>query len=255
MLRMYRESADVNSQLPGYHAVLVASSHMYAEYQRHGVGPEKLHLVSLPAAECSPQFREPDRPSPRGRILFLGRMTKLKGVTYLIPAIGRASAKLGQPLRLTVAGDGPELPHLKILAQKSGIEADFVGWVDAAQKLELMRQTDLLAVPSLWPEPFGLVGVEAGSLGVPSVAYAVGGIPDWLIAGHSGELAAADPPTVDGLANAIVRALADPVHYSKLCRGAWEVAGRFTLAAHMAKLEPILEAARRPVVNLEHLHA
>jgi hypothetical protein len=33
------------------------------------------------------------------------------------------------------------------------------------------------------------------------------------------------------------------------------VAGRFTLAAHMAKLEPILEAARRPVVNLEHLHA
>jgi glycosyltransferase involved in cell wall biosynthesis len=108
-----------------------------------------------------------------------------------------------------------------------------------------MRQADLLAVPSVWPEPFGLVGIEAGSIGLPAVAYAVGGIPDWLLPGQSGEVAAADPPTVDGLADAIVRALADPGHYANLCRGAWEVAQRFTLDTHIAKLVPILEAAAR----------
>ena len=77
---------------------------------------------------------------------------------------------------------------------------------------------------------------------MPAVGYAVGGIPDWLIPGRSGELAPGDPPTVQGLAEAIVRVLADPSHYSSLCRGAWEVASRFTLNAHLKELEPILSA-------------
>jgi glycosyltransferase involved in cell wall biosynthesis len=92
----------------------------------------------------------------------------------------------------------------------------------------------------LWPEPFGLVGIEAGCLGVPAVGYAVGGIPDWLIAGESGELAPGDPPTVDGLAEAMVRALASPEHYARLCQGAWKLAQRFTLESHLDQLEPIL---------------
>ena len=92
------------------------------------------------------------------------------------------------------------------------------GWT-LADGRELMSQADLLVVPSLWPEPFGLVGVEAGCLGLPSVAYAVGGIPDWLIAGVTGEIAPGDPPGVDGLAEAMVRALADPEHYKNLSCG------------------------------------
>ncbi len=108
-----------------------------------------------------------------------------------------------------------------------------------------MRQADLLVVPSVWPEPYGLVGVEAGGLGLPAAGYAVGGIPEWLIPGHSGELAPGDPPTVDGLADAIVRAVADPAHYAKLCRGAWETSGSSTLRSHLEYLEPILEDARR----------
>src|SRR6202034_271377 len=99
---------------------------------------------------------------------------------------------------------------------------------------DLMRQADLVAVPSLWPEPFGLVGIEAGCFGVPAVGFAVGGIPDWLIPGQTGELAPADPPTVEGLAEAIVRALEDPAHYQKLCSGAWEMAKRFSLERHLA---------------------
>jgi glycosyltransferase involved in cell wall biosynthesis len=245
MWRMYRQCAQVNSQLSDCEAILVASRHMVAEYQKHGINPDKLHLIPLPTSGGAAHFAEPVRRASQGRILFVGRLTKLKGGAYLIPAIVQAGKKLGRPLVLTVAGDGPERSSLQALARKLDVAADFCGWVDASQKLELMHQADLLAVPSVWPEPFGLVGTEAGSVGLPAVAYAVGGIPDWLLAGQSGEVAAADPPTVDGLADAIVRVLVDPGHYAKLCRGAWEVARRFTLDAHITKLEPILEAAAR----------
>jgi glycosyltransferase involved in cell wall biosynthesis len=245
MWRMYRQCAEVNSQLPDCQAILVASTHMHTEYQKHGVSPEKLHLIPLPTPDGAAHSAAPVRQAPQGRILFIGRLTKLKGGAYLIRAVFQAGKRLGRPVRLTVAGDGPERFALRALAEKLDVAAEFPGWLNASQKMELMRQADLLAVPSVWPEPFGLVGIEAGSVGLPAVAYAVGGIPDWLLPGQSGEMAAGDPPTVDGLADAIVRALADPGHYANLCRGAWEVAQRFTLDAHVAKLEPILDAAAR----------
>jgi glycosyltransferase involved in cell wall biosynthesis len=123
------------------------------------------------------------------------------------------------------------------------VAATFHGWVDREQRDRILGAADLLAVPSLWPEPFGLVGVEAGRLGLPAVGFAVGGIPDWLIAGKTGELAPGDPPTVAGLADAIVRALRDPVHHAHLRRGAWEHARPFTIASHLDRLEPILAGA------------
>ncbi len=104
-----------------------------------------------------------------------------------------------------------------------------------------MRGADLLAVPSVWPEPFGLVGLEAGCVGLPAVAFAVGGISDWLRPGVSGELAPGDPPTIAGLADAIGRALADLDHHARLRYGAWTVAQSFTQPAHLAGLERILE--------------
>lgn len=53
---------------------------------------------------------------------------------------------------------------------------------------------------------------------------------------------------MDGLAEAMVRALADPEHYQKLCQGALEVAKQFTMERHAAQLELIL-AAEQPKVE------
>jgi glycosyltransferase involved in cell wall biosynthesis len=181
-------------------------------------------------------------------VLFLGRHTPDKGVDYLIRALPMAAAKLGRSLRLVTAGTGPDLPRLGTLAARLGVPAQFRGWVAENERIDLMREADLLAVPSVWPEPFGLVGIEAGCVGLPAVAYAVGGIPDWLIPRESGELAGGDPPTVEGLAQAMVRALSDQVRYSGLRVGAWRVARRFTMEAHLSVLEPTLQGiARAPV--------
>ena len=75
-------------------------------------------------------------------------------------------------LTLTVGGDGSELAKLKQLARDLGVTAEFTGWVSGDAKVDLMRRADLLVVPSLWPEPFGLVGVEAGCVGLPAVGFA-----------------------------------------------------------------------------------
>ena len=243
MWTLYQRSSERNAQLPKYAAILVASAHMRREYERHGVKPEKIQVAALPNPNERRELHPAARTGQRGKLLFLGRLTKLKGAAELLRAIPLAEKQLGRSLQLTVAGDGPERGNLQKSAAKNGLLAEFPGWVGSSQKGDLIEQADLLVVPSLWPEPFGLVGIEAGAHGLPSVAFDTGGISDWLIAGYSGELAPGNPPTAKGLADAITRALSDPSHYAMLCRGAHEVASRFTLAAHVSKLEGTLKTA------------
>jgi glycosyltransferase involved in cell wall biosynthesis len=259
--KMFQTERTHNSLLAGHRAILVASTHMQAEFNRNGVGSEKLHVVRLPLTD--PQGSVPPRQNaPGGRLLFAGRLTDVKGVDYLIRAMAEAEAKLGRKLTLTVAGNGAELAKLQELARQTQATVEFCGWVDSSRKMELMRQADLLVVPSLWPEPFGLVGIEAGSVGLPAAGFASGGIPDWLIPGQTGELAPSDPPTVQGLADAIARALEDPDRYQRLCRGAMEMSKRFTVSGHIAELEAILYANASPSsaqlgtlgLSLHHAH-
>ena len=243
MWKLYQIQSQQKSRLPDYRAVLVASRHMYREFEQHGVPADRLHLVPLPAGAGQPDATAPEPRAMGYRILFLGRLMDMKGVGHLLRAIPLAASKLGRPLTLTIAGDGPERGRIQDLVRQLGLPVEFSGWVNTEQRSDLLRQADLVAVPSLWPEPFGLVGIEAGCLGVPAVGFAVGGIPDWLIAGQTGELAPGDPPTVEGLAEAMVRALADPRHHQKLRVGAWEKAKQFSLERHVAQLEPILSMA------------
>lgn len=252
LLRQYRQQRRRLDLLPRYHAILVASRHMHAEYVRHPVPATRVVLVPYPPGTA----RDPAPPTARAftqRVLFAGRLTELKGGAVLIPALAEASSALGRRLHLVVAGDGPQQALLARLAQRCDVPAEFCGWVDEQQRAELMRSADLLAVPSVWPEPFGLVGLEAACVGLPAVAFAVGGIPDWLRPGVSGELAPGDPPTVHGLAAAIARALSDRERHARLRHGAWTVAGSFTQERHLADLESILgpiSAGSRAVVSL-----
>jgi glycosyltransferase involved in cell wall biosynthesis len=243
MLRLYRRQRRRQALLPCYRAVVVASTHMREEYLRHGVALDRLHLAPLFPTGQAPDPGPPDPRPLNGRVLFVGRLTDIKGGRLLVEAVRLARERLARPLTLVVAGDGPERPALERQARAAGVAAEFHGWIDARQRGELMRSADLLAVPSVWPEPFGLVGVEAGCVGLPAVGFAVGGIPDWLRPGVSGELAGGAPPTASGLAAAITRALADPEHRARLGHGAWTVACEFTPERHLDQIEKVLGGA------------
>jgi len=240
MWSSYSLQARRNALIKRYDAVLVASSYMREEMLRHQVAAERLHLAPLSPPDVIPDAVAPSARSLTGKILLVGRLTDIKGGHYLLRALPRAARALGRKLTLTVLGSGPARIRLERLASRYGVPTEFLGWTDSERRTELMRSADLLAVASLWPEPFGLVGIEAGCVGLPAVAYNVGGIPDWLVPGKSGELAAGDPPSVHGLAGAIVRALGDPERYASLRHGAWEIARQFTMDAHLRALEPVL---------------
>lgn len=239
----YRLQVERSRFLFRYHAVLVSSQHMHAEYLRHGLPADRVHCVPLFPSDVTPDPQPPTAHSWTNRLLMIGRLTRPKGGSMLLEALPQAERALGRRLQVAVAGDGPERAGWQQYARQRGIDVEFFGWVGGTRLDELKRQADLLAVPSLWPEPFGMVGIEAGCVGLPAVGYATGGIPDWLIPGESGESAPGDPPSADGLAEAIVRALRDPEHYQRLRIGAWKMAQRFSLRRHLELLEPILAHA------------
>ena len=75
------------------------------------------------------------------------------------------------------------------------------------------------------------------------MAFASGGVPDWLTDGVNGYLAPADPPTAAGLAAAIARALADPARHAALREGAVREARRFHRDAHLDALARVFAEA------------
>ena len=175
-------------------------------------------------------------------------MEFLKGGHVLLEALPKVIAELGCPLRVTLAGDGPdrqkwEVQAAHVQAQCPDVQIEFTGWVEKLKLDSLLSDTDLLVFPSVWPEPFGLIGPEAGAHGVPVAAFASGGTHDWLSDGINGHLAPGDPPTVEGLALAIIACLHDGSAYSKLSANAVQLASRFELSNHIAALSKIFDKA------------
>lgn len=248
MLQQYRVQTQRWKLLPHYSAVLTASEHMRSEYVRNGVSSERVWRVPLPILGTArgPDPAE-DRIDTEGpvRLLFCGRLDLLKGGAKLLQSLPAVRAALGRAVQLTIAGAGPQLEELgrraaAIQARDPDVSVEFAGWVTRPRLDALFAESHLLVLPSLWPEPFGMTGVEAGLSGLPAAAFAVGGIPDWLEEGVNGHLAPGDFPTEQGLAAAIVNCLRDPVEYARLRRGARTVARRYSLESHVEKLIAVL---------------
>jgi glycosyltransferase involved in cell wall biosynthesis len=168
-------------------------------------------------------------------------MDHLKGGDMLIDALPLVGQTLKGTLHVTFAGDGPtrkawERHAARVQALSPNLKINFTGWVSEGDRESLWENCDLLVVPSVWPEPFGLVGPEAGLHGIPIAAFSVGGIPDWLSDGVNGCLAPGDPPTFEGLATAILTCLLDSENYGRLRRGAMDMAQRFNVNNHLTRL-------------------
>lgn len=231
-----------------YAGVVVASDHMRREYLRYQLPESRVHTIPLFAA-CSTRVGEFEGKSHETQIdvLFLGRMTPLKGTEALMRAARHAAGSLGRPVQAVLAGEGPERRGLERLAQDSGggVIASFPGWVDAPARAALLSRASLVAIPSIWPEPFGLVGLEAAAFGVPAVAFDVGGIDEWLTHDVNGRLVdlAGGP---GALGDAIAAVLANDALRARLSAGARAASHHFSADAHMTRLEQVLEGRTRP---------
>jgi glycosyltransferase involved in cell wall biosynthesis len=201
--------------------------------------------------------RPPEHSTMPFRLVFSGRMEFLKGGHVFLNALPRVAASLGRPLHVVFAGEGRqrhawEQQAVSLQSQHPELQIEFTGWVGGTQMNKLLDSCDLQVVPSLWPEPFGLVGPEAGLRGVPAAAFSVGGVPDWLLDGVNGYRAPGDPPTAEGLADAIIRCLRDPDIHAQLRKGAFKVAEQFSIKSHLSALMKVLEhvSARHPSTTI-----
>lgn len=239
MIKLFQKNVKRKNNFDRFKFVLVASRHMADEFHRHGVERKRIGLVPLFPTGTVPDEEPPKFKAIGNRVLWVGRITWLKGLNHLIEAMRLSMAKLKRSLTLVVAGDGPDRQDVEAMAAKAKIPVEFLGWVNADKRNTEMRKADILAVPSIWPEPFGLVGLEAACVGLPAVAYGTGGIPDWLVAGFSGEMAPGEHPRPAHLADAICRALDDEGHLQKLRTGAWEMSKKFILDVHLDRLSDV----------------
>ncbi len=239
LLKAYSEQRERAALLSTYRALTVASHYVRDTYVRQGLPREKVRLLPYPTLDWPAQALPPEPRAFSNRVLFVGRITALKGLDHAVRALALAKRWLGRALTLVVAGEGPELGAAVELARRLDVALEVSGWVDAEVKRRLYAGADVLLVPSLWPEPFGIVGIEAGALGCPAVAYASGGIKDWLEPGRSGEAAPAECFEAEELAAALVRALRESEHHQQLRLGAWQIARRHSPAAHVEELERV----------------
>jgi glycosyltransferase involved in cell wall biosynthesis len=161
--------------------VMVASPFVAEVLSRDGVPREMIRVVGYPVAA----FEAPDVIEPND-VLFVGRLVASKGVQVLLEALAEIPEA-----RAVIAGDGPARASLEGLAAKLGLASrvTFLGWIDPTRRASLLAGARVFVLPSLWDEPFGIVGVEALSAGVPVVASDVGGVSSWLEDGVSGLLA------------------------------------------------------------------
>lgn len=258
MAREYRRQAHRFRLLPHYGAVITHSEHMRREYAKHGIPSNRLHKIPFPVR---PPLAQWDAGDGRGRglpasgndpyrLAFLGRMERLKGGHLFLAALPQVTERLGHPVHAVLAGDGRERRAWETLGARvqrgtPHVTVEFTGWLDGDQTDALLASIHLLVVPSVWPEPLGMVGPEAGRRGVPAAAFAVGGITEWLADGVNGALAPGDRPATEGLAGAIVRCLESPAHYRALSTGACRSAARFNGEDHLAALLAVFDGVRR----------
>jgi len=245
MLHQYRLHSLRLAVIRKCAAVVTHSEHMRDEYVRNGIPADRVFSFPFYVTESASEEIAARPLAACPTLLFLGRMEAAKGGNVLLDALPRVRTALDRPLRVVFAGDGRERPRWEaraasLQARDPGLRIEFTGWVEASRRSALFQESDLLVVPSIWPEPFGQVGPEAGLYGVPVAAFAVGGTPSWLTDGVNGLLAAGDPPTAVGLAESIVGCLADPATHQRLRTGAVRLAGRFTWDNHYSPLMAVL---------------
>jgi glycosyltransferase involved in cell wall biosynthesis len=120
-----------------------------------------------------------------GYLAFLGRICADKGI---LPAI-EISRRAGLPLKVAAKVDPADRRYFQdevrpVLAQNPHVE--FIGEIDDARKPDFLGQAKALLFPISWPEPFGLVMIEAMACGTPVVAFNCGSVPEVMEDGLTG---------------------------------------------------------------------
>ncbi|MDD5248373.1 MAG: glycosyltransferase family 4 protein [Rhodocyclaceae bacterium] len=164
----------------------------------------------------------PFRPEPGAYLAFLGRISPEKRVDRAI----EVAKRLGLPLKIAAKVDPVDQDyfHVTVAPLLRDPLIEFIGEIGEGQKADFLGNAYALLFPIDWPEPFGLVVIEAMACGTPVIAYRHGSVPEIIEDGDTGFIVA----DIEGMIEAARRI---PELSRKRCRDVFEA--RFT-SAHMA---------------------
>ncbi len=226
--------------------ILVSRFHR-DDYRRQGMDVERAAVLYNPIDTGRFRPEAAWRKSARSRLGFsdsdtvvgyVGRIIEAKGIFTLLDSAERFLAAEASA-RVLWVGDGEDSTALRARIARSPY-ADRHRFLDWESDLAAVYPgLDVLAVPSLYPEPFGRVSVEAQAAGVPVVSSLAGGLPETFVADGTGiGVAAGD---ADALAGAILALIRDPDRRQKLGAAGREWAiGRFSLETIAGDFERLL---------------
>jgi glycosyltransferase involved in cell wall biosynthesis len=179
---------DAYKRLPQVRIVAVSDYHArsYAGCSNVELIPHGIETAAFPFADSRGDY-----------LLFLGRMIKDKGPSEAIEIARRAQ------MPLVLAGPAEHGFDETVAPQIDGRRVRYVGRVEAPERNRLLAGAGALLYPLLYPEPFGLVPVEAMTCGTPVLATAIGAVPELVEPGLTGYLA----DSWEGLAELVPRAL------------------------------------------------
>ena len=168
-------------------ASVAGSTFMKEQLVINGFDPASVHVIH-PC--CIPPEKSPVPLPEAPSILFAGQLIRGKGADVLIRAHALLMQQTGTPIPLTLAGTGNDMEYLKQLSASLQTReyVQFAGWVNNRDLTDYYDSASVTAVPSRWPEPFGMVGVEAMLRSRPVIASRAGGISEWLEDGKTGFL-------------------------------------------------------------------
>ena len=157
--------------------VIAPSEYVRARYAARYALAERLQLLGHgidPLPVNNPAPRDPAAPL---RVLFAGGLSVPKGAHILVEAVRTLPPNR---IRLDICGDESTFQEYaaRLKASAQGLPVRFHGPLNHTQLGERMSDSDVLAVPSIWPETASLVALEARAAGLPIIASDIGALPE-----------------------------------------------------------------------------
>lgn len=216
----------------------VVTTYMRDELLLQGYAADRI-IINPPAPQTPKGVQvPPQKDRDLDTLLFVGQIIRGKGVDCLLKAV----AKVQNPCKLLIVGEGSHRSYCEKLATQLGIshKVHFEGYVPFEQVLTYYNRALAGVVPSVWPEPIATVGLEMMHYGLPVVGFDSGGISDWLIDGETGYLI----PWMDvtKMAEKIDLLLSQPdLAYQLGCAGQQLVRSDFSFASAMQRIKDTFE--------------
>lgn len=188
------------------------------ELVREGV--ESKNITVLPMGITVPKEIKKTKKEKDPTLIFVGRLSKSKGVEDALGALNQASKKYVK-IKLWIVGGGDK-DYIKFLEKKAkslnvSDRITFWGYVSQEKKFELMGKAHILLAPSL-KEGWGLIVPEAGFVGTPAIGYDVPGLREVIKNHKTGYLTLSN--NTSGLVKSINKILKSKSEYKKLSRAA-----------------------------------